>query len=258
MDRRTFLTAGAATAASVATAASAAALGAGLPAVAADRGKLLWAADFSNATNSDEAAFGDVQTQVGGEGILDNQAPIPVVTHPVLGRALKLHLAENGERLEAEPGGGQNLKEGDELYFRLNFALGDDFPIHQTNPFCLINQIHQGSNVGSPPIEFDVHNGALWIRGNSDAYNHELMRINVGHGHRLVYRVKFSATPKKSIIEVWIDGKKVLGHFRPPCALINDGVSYWKGATMYCDPSIPPLTVYQNNHRLGTTYASVN
>lgn len=259
MDRRTFLTTGLAAGASMG---AVAAVGSGIPALAADRGRLIWAADFRTAKNSDEAGFGDVQTQVGGQDILDQQPPIPVVDKSPLGRALKLQLAKNGERLEAEPGRGdgvgQNLQEGDEVYIRLNFALDANFPLHQTNPFCLINQIHQGSNEGSPPIEFDVHNGALWIRGNSDAYNHPLMRIGVNSGFRLCYRVKFSATPYKSLIEVWVDREKVLHRFRPPIGLINGGPSYWKGATIYCDPSISPVTVYQNNHRIGTSYASVN
>ena len=60
------------------------------------------------------------------------------------------------------------------------------------------------------------------------------------------------------MIDVWLDKTKVLKHFRPPCGLINGGPSDWKGASMYCSPDIPPLTVYQNKHRIGTSYAAVN
>jgi hypothetical protein len=96
-----------------------------------------------------------------------------------------------------------------------------------------------------------VHDGSLWVRGASTAYNEELVPVAVDTVYKLVYRVVFSADPTKSLLEVWVNDEAVLTGFRVPCAMMIDGNSYWKGATMYCDPDIPPLTVYQNAHRVG-------
>ena len=48
-------------------------------------------------------------------------------------------------RWEAAPGGGDDLGEGTTTYFRVDFVLGDNFDLANDNPFCLVNQIHQGS-----------------------------------------------------------------------------------------------------------------
>ena len=66
-----------------------------------------------------------------------------------------------------------------------------------------------------------------------------------------------STTAANCLLECWINGTQVLTGFVPPSPNLTGGNSYWKGATMYCDPSIPPLTVYQTNHRVGTALADV-
>jgi hypothetical protein len=218
---------------------------------------LLWAADLSAASDSYDAGFGNVQIQYGGDDIENNGPGIPVVDHPLLGRALRISLEENQTRWEAEPGAGTDCGEGDELYFRVDFVLDPDFPVGQDNPFCLVNQIHQGSNTGSPPIEFDIVSDRLSVRGDSDAYAEDLGPVTVDTVYRLVYRVRFSTEPADSLLEVWLNDEQVLAGFAVPCATMRGGNSYWKGATMYCSASIPPLTVYQNAHRVGTTYESV-
>lgn len=244
MDRRTFLALGATT------------VGA-LPHLRT-RGELLWAADLSTATDSYGAGFGNVQIQY-GDGEIENDGPgIPVVDHPLLGRALRISLEENQMRWEAAPGAGDECGEGDELYFRVDFVLDPDFPIEQANSFCLVNQIHQGSNTGSPPIEFDIAESRLSVRGEGDAhYAEDLGPVAVDTVYKLVYRVRFSEDPASSLLEVWLNDTQLLAGFAPPCATMWGGTSYWKGATMYCAPDIPPLTVYQNAHRVGTTLDSV-
>lgn len=100
----------------------------------------LWAANFTNAADSNGAGFGRVQFQYyndsllpqPGPGTIDNNGPpIPVVTHPELGRALRIHL--NGRspgtvgpemRWEAQPPKSvMYYKEGEERYFRVDFVL---------------------------------------------------------------------------------------------------------------------------------------
>lgn len=221
---------------------------------------LLWAADFTAEHDSNQADFGNVQRQIGGSPIVRSTTPIPGYTHPTLGYCLKLHLAANEQRLEAAPKNASNLGEGDERYFRVDFVLGMDFPIEHTDTFCLINQIHQGESSGSPPIEFDVHDSALWVAGSVGStmtYNHRLVDVRRDARYSLVYRVKFSATAANCLLECWLDGTNVLPGLVPPSPNLMGGNSYWKGATMYCRPSIPPLTVYETNHRVGTTYADV-
>jgi Polysaccharide lyase len=251
MDRRSFLAIGV-------TGAAALGFGTATATVAPRVGELLWAADLSTAADSYGAGFGNVQIQYGG-GDIENDGPgIPVVAHPKLGRALKISMADNQERWEAAPGAGDDCGEGDELYFRVDFVLDPDFPVDQGNSFCLVNQIHHGGNTGSPPIEFDISSGRISVRGDSTAYVQDLGPAVVDTVYKLVYRVKFSADPANSLLEVWLNDDQVLTGFQVPCATLIDGNSYWKGATMYCDPDIPPLTVYQNAHRVGTTFDSVN
>ncbi|OZM71747.1 hypothetical protein CFN78_18115 [Amycolatopsis antarctica] len=256
MDRRSFLALGAASA--VGTALIGTGTAAAQPRIAPPSARnLLWAADLSTADDSYGAGFGNVQIQY-GDGDIENDGPgMPVVDHPKLGRALRISLEENQTRWEAAPGAGDDCGEGTELFFRVDFVLDPDFPVDQDNPFCIVNQIHQGSDSGSPPIEFDIVNGTLSVRGDSDAYAEELTQVAVDTVYSLVYRVRFSTDPAKSLLEVWVNGEQVLAGFAPPCATMNGGNSYWKGATMYCSASIPPLTVFQNAHRIGTTYESV-
>ena len=237
----------------------------------------LWAATFANAVDSTSAGFGRVQVQYynGTVGeVLNNGPPIPVITHSKLGKALKIHLGGYDPttnpltpaqmRWEAAPGAAKDCKEGDEYYFRVDFVLGLDFPVDQPRTFNLINQIHQGKNTGSPPVEFDVSSGRLAVRGENAGlhtnYVRDLGAMRVDTLYKLVYHVKFSKDPKKSLLEVWLNDRQVLFGFQPPTATMDvDGLSsYWKGATAYCHWTIPPLTVYQNAHRVGRTLASVN
>lgn len=250
MDRRTFLALG-----------TTAAVGAAVPQLNVGRTtprELLWAADLSTATDSYGAGFGNVQIQY-GDGEIENDGPgIPVVDHPLLGRALRISLEENQMRWEAAPGAGDECGEGDELYFRVDFVLDPGFPIDQGNTFCLVNQIHQGASTGSPPVEFDIAQSRLSVRGDSDAYAEDLAPVAVDTLYKLVYRVRFSEDPASSLLEVWLNDTQLLADFQPPCATLWGGTSYWKGATMYCAADIPPLTVYQNAHRVGTTLESVS
>lgn len=250
MDRRSFLALGAVSAGALVFGSPATALAAPVPG-------LIWAADFSTARDSAAAGFGNVQTQSDGQDIRNDGPAMPVVDHPTLGRALRIALEKGQTRYEAAPGGGEECKEGEEYFFRVDFVLDPDFPVGQPNPFCVVNQVHQGSGSGSPPIEFDVSDNRLSVRGASTAYAKDLGPVAVDTVYRLVYRVVFSAEPNRSVLEVWVDGRKALSGFRTPCPTIDGGESYWKGATMYCQGDIPPLTVYQNAHRVGRTYESV-
>jgi polysaccharide lyase-like protein len=244
MDRRTFLALG--TTAAV------------VPLLGAASSDLVWAADLSTATDSYGAGFGNVQIQY-GDGEIENDGPgIPVVDHPLLGRALRISLVENQMRWEAAPGAATDCGEGDEYYFRVDFVLDPDFPIEQGNTFCLVNQIHQGADTGSPPIEFDIADSRLSVRGDGDAYAEDLGPVAVDTRYKLVYRVRFSEDPASSLLEVWLNDQQLLADFHPPCATMWGGTSYWKGATMYCAADIPPLTVHQNAHRVGTTLESVS
>lgn len=89
-------------------------------------------------------------------------------------------------------------------------------------------------------------------------YEKILTTVNVDTKYKLIYHVNFSSDPAKSLIEVWLNDQNLLSGFKPPTALLDGGASYWKGATAYCHQEIPPLTIYQNAHRVGATYASVN
>lgn len=229
----------------------------------------VWAANFTTATNSTEAGFRRIQYQYANGGV-QNYDPgktpgpdmsIPVVTHPLLGRTLRIHLNLGQMRLEAFPGGPNSYKEGDDYYFRVDFVLDPDYPLSQPDSFNLINQVHQASDSGSPPVEFDVYSGHIKAHGEGPggaSYTKDLGPIQVNTKYKLVYRVKFSSTAASSLLQVWLNGKEVLPVFQLPVPTLVGGNSYWKGATAYCRATLSPLTVYQNAHRYGKTFASVN
>ncbi|KAK2612750.1 hypothetical protein QQS21_001201 [Conoideocrella luteorostrata] len=219
---------------------------------------LIWAANFAKARDSKEAGFGNVQIQDGSGPIRNNGPAIPVINHPKLGKSLNISLNRDQMRWEAAPGGSNELGEGRTTYFRVDFVLGDNFNIGQDNPFCLLNQIHQASNSGSPPIEFDVHDNALWVRGASTAYNKKLIPVAHDTVYKLVYGVTTSSSASKSRLNVWVNENQVLRDFAPKNAFRVGGDSYWKGATMYCSVDVDrPLEVYQNAHRVGDSYNDV-
>ena len=241
----------------------------------------LWAANFLNAVDSTSAGFGRIQVQSfnetsGRAGRQYNTGPaIPVVTHPKLGKALKITL--NGRdtttspvtpaqmRWEAlPPTNAMYFNEGDDRYFRVDFVLGPDYPVNQPRSFNVINQIHQARDCCSPPLEFDISSGRLAVRGEKASveprlnYVEELAEVKVDTKYKLVYHVKFSSDAKQSLLEVWLNDENVLSGYQPKTALLDGGASYWKGATAYCHQEVPPLTIFQNAHRVGTTFASVN
>ncbi|KAL8853441.1 MAG: hypothetical protein Q9221_001758 [Calogaya cf. arnoldii] len=237
----------------------------------------LWAAIFAGARDSKEAGFGRVQIQYWGanneQGPLNNNGPpIPVTTHPKLGAALKIHLANRTdaqhpslERWEAlPPQQALYFNEGSDVYFRFDFVLDYDYPLN-FKKFNVINQIHQADDqCCSPPVEFDIMNGNLVVHGENAAlgdsatYDLPLGAVRANEKYKVVYHVKFSSTPAKSLLEVWVNNRHVLPPFSPKTATIRGGLSYWKGASSYAHWSHPAMTVYRNAHRVGTTLASVN
>ncbi|KAL8788731.1 MAG: hypothetical protein Q9213_001545 [Squamulea squamosa] len=245
----------------------------------------LWAANYSNAVDSTGAGFGRVQIQYwdlsveGKQGELNNNGPpIPVVTHPKLGKALEIHLTARGypdksespaqERWEAlPPKAALYFNEGDDYYFRFDFVLGPNYPINQRK-FNVINQIHQADNkCCSPPVEFDIFSGNLVVHGEnqdlgpSATYEKILGAVQVDTKYKVVYHVKFGSTPAKSLLEVWLNDQHVVPAFHPNTTTIRGGPSYWKGASLYARWDVAPypqMTVFQNAHRVGSTFASVN
>ncbi|WP_263172319.1 polysaccharide lyase [Streptomyces sp. SCSIO ZS0520] len=225
--------------------------------------ELLWAADFS-AADSNAAGFGNVQRQYEDGDIENSRDPVPVVDAPYgMGRAGELHLVEGQMRLEAAPQEGSDLADGTRQFFRFDFALGPDYPLDQDNSFCLLNQIHHAGNDGSPPLEFDVYSNQLAIRGgwNSPSgrtYEEHICEVVKEQRYSVVYGLTLGSGESDSVIDVWVDGEQLLADYHPACGLTyGQGPAYWKGMTMYCDPSLSPLTVYENNIATGTTYASV-
>jgi hypothetical protein len=242
----------------------------------------IWAANFTKTRNSVEAGFGRVQIQYynrsGYPLPLNNSGPlIPIYDHDKLGRALKISLVMSSEknigpqmRWEAAPGAAKDCKAGDEYYFRFDFALDREYPVN-TKTFNVINQIHQASDYGgSPPVEFGVYRGRLHVQGENSGiktpegksmtYDQDLGPVEVETKYKVVYRVKFSPKPADSLLEVWVNDQQVLSLFEPPTATMDDTGkgSYWKGATAYAHFENVPLTVWQTNHRVGSTLASVN
>lgn len=180
-----------------------------------------------------------------------------------MGPAGKLHMVDNQERLEAAPQYGDGLANGTRRYFRFDFALEQDYPLSQGNSFCLLNQIHHAGGSGSPPLEVDVYRNQLSIRGgygspSGRTYEQHVCDVVKARRYSVVYRLTFGSGQADSIIDVWVDGAQLVSGYHPACGLTyGEGAAYWKGMTMYCAASIPPLTVYQNSHATGTSYDAV-
>ncbi|KAL8803755.1 MAG: hypothetical protein Q9182_002965 [Xanthomendoza sp. 2 TL-2023] len=245
------------------------------------RDVFLWAANFSKAVDSSSAGFGrvhiqywDLRTTPPSQGVLNNNGPpIPVVNHPILGKALNISLSgptqnpypQIQERWEAlPPSAFLYFYEGDDYYFRFDFALDTRYPINQRK-WNILNQIHQDDKkCCSPPIEFDIISGNLVVQGEngdlgpSASYSRIVTPVKVDTKYKVIYHVKFGSTPEKSLLEVWVNDQPVVPPFHPNTSTIRGGPSYWKGASAYANWTVPPMSVYQNAHRVGPSFASVN
>ena len=237
-----------------------------------------WAADFSpQVQNSKMAGFRYVQVQTQGavtHTTLDHMHLTNAIDAPAsLGRCLALHLCPDDKRIEALPRAADFL-DGDVCWFRLDFVLGSDWDFAPAwGP--LINQIHQSTGSGSPPIQFEARtrNGQhqLYLSGGqgpdyckelggdpTDPTSTDPFPLTIGVKYKLVYGVHFSTASSTSTIEVWIDDQLRLTPYTIPLPTVDSaGPSYWKGATFYTGPG-EGGTVWQNAHRMGPTRASVS
>ncbi|KAL8774327.1 MAG: hypothetical protein Q9209_001078 [Squamulea sp. 1 TL-2023] len=210
----------------------------------------LWGANYFNSVDSTGAGFGRVQIQYwdlwvpGKQGELNhNEPPIPVFTHPKLGKAFEIHLTARWhpnrpiypahERLEAlPPEAAMYFDEGDDYYFRFDFVLGPNYPINQRK-FNVINQIHQADpQCCSPPVEFDIISGNLVVHGENEAigpnatYDKILGAVQVDTEYKVVYHVKFASIPEISLLEVWLNDQHVVPPFNPNTTTVRGGPSY--------------------------------
>lgn len=238
---------------------------------------ILWEADFTGSANSFEVGFPVVQRQNVG-GAITTSTTNPVLTynldHPTvgtMGNTLPLTLGTGMQRVECYHSAPElyYIYDGQERFYRFDILTPPTssdpqmptFPHSNTNYFLCVNQLHSINTESSPPLEFDIYNGGLWIRGfnwQTGQYNQfrtKVCDILPATVYSIVYGVRVSSVAANNRINVWADGVKVIDDLAPGFPLIENGGSYWKGATLYVDSTIPkPITVYQNNHAIATTH----
>ena len=135
--------------------------------------------------------------------------------------AARFKLTAGGLRQEIVPraDNGKTLSfgEGEDLYFRFSTRFANDWPVVDT--WQLIAQWKDdGSGPGSPPIAILAGSyGASRVRlvaagtpGGGSRENHDLGPLARGRWIDWLVRIRFSAQPTSSLVQVWRDGRRVL------------------------------------------------
>lgn len=198
---------------------------------------LLWQADF---TKGDVLAAGFGSTPWNTE--TGPSWPPPIGTYA--GRkAIKFQLGSGGKRIEVQPPDAVNSfpSTGDK-YFRFEFYLESDFPL-SAQSWHVIWQLH-GNDTTSPKLDLEAHKGGLTIADNTAL---------VPLSKQVWYKVVVHADFTNGRMSTWLND-----------LLVHDNIStgksnpnYYLKCGSYQDTAIGAGTLYQTNHKLGTTYNSV-
>lgn len=220
----------------------------------------LWVGDYPNDVNGvqNSGKWGNTQYQKIDGNIQNGVKPMPLTTHPILGRCLKPSLLSGELRHEVQPAGtyDSDWDSGETWWFGWNEVLAQDFPINSSENFAVISQVHQSSSSGSPPLEFNARSGALYIRGSSTGYNRKVCNLEVNKRYNIVCGLKLVSGTGTSTINVYVNGEHLIQDYKPGVSFGND--CYWKGCSSYASKRAPrPFTHYQNGHRIGRSYADV-
>lgn len=185
-------------------------------------------------------------------------------------------------RCETVPGVNNNLavREGTERFF--GWSVFFSSTNWATGAWQIFGQWHANVNSGdawdsaSPPLiiagggnNFSQNPTHWYVAGagsdplSTPYWSFDLGVIPFDSWQDVVVRARFSTTLANCILQVWLNGTKVVDAVPPPAVLLfpttsADRYNYWK-VGYYRDSAIVSVaTVYFDNVRIGGTYASVD
>ena len=100
-------------------------------------------------------------------------------------------------------------KEGNDRYYAWSTLWAQDYPSIKT--WQAFTQWHQTGDTGTPPLEMYVNGETMYLAIGANetvVWTHPLER---GAWHDFVLHVKWSSDPGVGFVELWYDGKQVLG-----------------------------------------------
>lgn len=116
-----------------------------------------------------------------------------------------------------------DLKEGDDYYLGVSMFLKNGFPVNES--WQAVTQVKSQVD-GSPPLELDVEDGVFKMcggGGRDKPFCESLGSAVTGKWIDWMIHVKMSTDSGKSLVQVWRDGKSVLGPMHPPGATMYPG-----------------------------------
>jgi hypothetical protein len=112
----------------------------------------------------------------------------------------------SGDRAELV---GPTETEGNDRYYAWSTQWATDYPSVAT--WQAFTQWHHTGNTGTPPLEMYVNGESMHLAIRADesvVWTHPLER---GAWHDFILHVKWSSDPGVGFVELWYDGKQVLG-----------------------------------------------
>jgi hypothetical protein len=229
----------------------------------------------STVTTNVAAGYADNSSQrQNGAGQFNDTStpwPLPVTAAPGgrPGRAVKVAVPANYRRVEMtftapHP---SYFAAGDGPWWFGNAVYLEQWSIADP-AFQTIEQIKQASTDGSPPIAFEVSDGALIVGGGwgIDTANPARLQwrqrllegVQLGQWIAYAYRLdRFSAAEGGTRLTVVVNGVELLTDFVVPPPTIIGGDSYRKQG-LYHSASLPAATIWHAGAALGSTYESVD
>ena len=184
---------------------------------------LVWQSDFTN------SGFNNFKsTPWNNDGA---SAPVLVTStvHPPENGAV--HRARRGDAAEIEPN-VVNFTEGADYYFGDSFTLPTTFPVAEPS-WQVLTQWKNDGDV-SPPVEIKMGSGNVFIDGGygypkgpagKKYWSRPIGPAVTGTQTSLVVHIHFSRTPSVGLIDVWLNGKRVISGYHPPSGTLYPKVS---------------------------------
>jgi hypothetical protein len=177
---------------------------------------------------------GDV-AQVGGDGKDTERAELDSGSHPVVGR---------------------------DVWYGYSFLVPEGFPVVDNR--LVISQWKQTGLEGGPVVAQRFRDGrhdvTIRVPGgrnpSSDTRRYRLPPIAFGEWNDVVCHARFSRGGD-GLVEMWMNGKKVLTHKGPQCFPGGEDAVYHKFG-LYRDRWKEPMTIYFDNYTIGGSFEAVN
>ena len=166
------------------------------------------------------------------------------------------------ETERAELDSGAHRVVGRDAWYGYSFLVPEGFPIVDNR--LVISQWKQKGLEGGPLVGQRFRNGrhevTVRVPGgpnpSSDTRRYRLPAIAFGKWNDVICHARFSRGDD-GLVEMWMNGKKVLTHNGPQCFPGGEDLIYHKFG-LYRDRWKEPMTIYFDNYTFGDSFEAVN